>query len=201
MYFNMQSSMSVYLVNHRGLSPEQFGYILTLNAGMVVLMQVLFTRMTAKWKPLLAIAIGNVLYVVGFTMYGIFDSYAVYIVAMVIITIGEMINAPKEQMIVANIAPEDMRGRYMAIKNYAWIIPIAIGPLGAGVIMDNYDPRYVWYLAGLIGVSAVIGNIILHYISNGRFDSMTNGKNGANDSENNKDPIKLDPELPGVSLE
>jgi len=179
MYFNMNSSMSVYLVNYRGLSPEQFGFILTINAGMVVLLQILFTRMTAKWKPLLAIAIGNVLYVVGFTMYGIFDSFTIYIIAMVIITIGEMICAPKEKMIVVNIAPEDMRARYMAISNYAWILPIAIGPLGAGVIMDNFDPRYVWYLAGLIGILAVVGNIILHFRADGRFESMTNGKNGA----------------------
>jgi MFS family permease len=44
MYFNMNSSLSVYLVNHKGVTPEQFGYILSLNAGMVVLMQ-LFCQM------------------------------------------------------------------------------------------------------------------------------------------------------------
>ena len=46
MYFNMNSSLSVFLVNHKGVTPEQFGYILSLNAGMVVLMQLFFTRIT-----------------------------------------------------------------------------------------------------------------------------------------------------------
>ncbi|MCJ7520031.1 MAG: hypothetical protein MUO42_10245 [Anaerolineaceae bacterium] len=100
MYFNMNSSLSVYLVNHRGVSPEQFGYILSLNAGMVVLMQLFFTRVTAKWKPVLTIALGNLLYVVGFIMYGFVNTYFLYLLVMVIITIGEMIYAPKEQSLV-----------------------------------------------------------------------------------------------------
>ena len=172
MYFNMNSSMSVYLVNYRGITPAQFGTILSLNAGMVVVLQILFTRITANWKPMLAIAFGNVLYVIGFSMYGIFDTYIMFIVAMIIITIGEMIYAPKEQTIVANIAPERMRGRYMAIRNFAWIIPIAIGPLGAGVIMDNFDPRYVWFAAGFVGSLSVIGFLILHFKAREKFDGL-----------------------------
>ncbi len=176
MYFNMNSSMSVYLVNHRGLSPAQFGYILSLNAGMVVILQLLFTRITAKWKPMLTIAFGNILYVIGFTMYGIFDTFTMFIAAMVIITVGEMIYTPKGQMVVANFAPEHMRGRYMAISNFAWIIPIAIGPLGAGVIMDNFDPRYVWFAAGFVGLLAVIGFLFLHFKAGDRFEILGNGK-------------------------
>jgi MFS family permease len=163
MYFNMNSSMSVYLVNFRGFTSGQFGYLLSLNAFMVVVLQMLFTRLTAKWKPMLAIAFGNVLYVVGFTMFGFIASYNYYLSAMVIITIGEMIYAPKEQAIVADFAPEDMRGRYMAIRSFAWIIPVAFGPLGAGLIMDNLDPRLLWFVAGGIGTLSVIGFLILHF--------------------------------------
>lgn len=112
---------------------------------------------------MLAIAFGNLLYVIGFTMYGIVDSYQLYLLAMIIITIGEMIYAPKEQSIVANFAPEHMRGRYMAISSFAWIIPVAIAPLGAGLIMDNLDPRLVWYAAGFVGSLAVIGFLTLHF--------------------------------------
>ncbi len=162
MYFNMNSSLSVYLVNHRGFSSEQFGFLLSLNALMVVLLQMPFTRLTAKWKPMLAIAFGNVLYVIGFTMFGFIGSFNMCLTAMVIITIGEMIYAPKEQAIVADFAPEHMRGRYMAIRSFAWIIPVAFGPLGAGIIMDNFDPRLLWYAAGFIGTLSVIGFLWMH---------------------------------------
>jgi len=198
MYFNMNSTMSVYLVNHRGISPEQFGYILTLNAGMVVFLQVIFTRLTAKWRPLITIAIGNILYVVGFTMYGIFETYIMYIIAMVIITVGEMIYAPKEQTIVANIAPEHMRGRYMAIRNFSWILPISVGPLGAGLILDNLDPRYVWFAAGISGTLSVIGFLLLHIKANKRFETEVK-----NEVVNQQDEEKLilEPDEPILSCE
>ncbi len=181
MYFNMNSSLSVYLVNHRGVTPEQFGYILSLNAGMVVLLQVFFTRITSNWKPMVAIAFGNLLYVVGFTMYGFVNSYMLYLLAMVVITIGEMIYAPKEQTVVAGFAPEHMRGRYMAVRNFSWIIPVAIGPLGAGLIMDNLDPRLIWFMAGTVGSLAVIGFTYLHFRAGSIFEEKSNGyKNGGN---------------------
>jgi len=197
MYFNMNSSMSVYLVNHRGITPEQFGYILTLNAGMVVLLQVLFTQWTAKWQPMIAIMVGNILYVIGFTMYGVFDTYLMYIVAMVIITVGEMIYAPKEQTIVANIAPEHMRGRYMAIRNFSWILPISVGPLGAGLIMDNLDPRYVWFAAGIFGTLSVLGFFALHIKARARFESYNQE---TKDQGKQKLP-DFEPEKPALSFE
>jgi MFS family permease len=180
MYFNMNSSLSVFLVNHRGVTPEQFGYILSLNAGMVVLMQLFFTRITAKWKPMLAIALGNLLYVIGFTMYGFVNTYFMFLLAMVIITIGEMIYAPKEQTLVASFAPEHMRGRYMAIRGFSWIIPTAIGPLGAGLIMDNLDPRILWYVAGFIGMLSTLGFTWLHFKEGKKFEAISNKnlKNG-----------------------
>jgi MFS family permease len=201
MYFNMNSTMSVYLVNYRDLTPAQFGYILSLNAGMVVILQLFFTRITAKWKPLLTIAFGNLLYVIGFTMYGIFDTFTMFIIAMIIITIGEMIYAPKEQTIVANIAPEHMRGRYMAIRNFAWIIPIAIGPLGAGVIMDNFDPRFVWFAAGFVGSLSVIGFLILHLKARERFESLGIGKTENGENGGIKKDISIEADSPVLSYE
>jgi MFS family permease len=73
---------------------------------------------------------------------------------MVIITIGEMLVSPVGQALVARFAPEAMRGRYMAVFGFSWVLPSAVGPLLAGLVMDNADPRWVWYAAGLIGLAA-----------------------------------------------
>jgi MFS family permease len=81
---------------------------------------------------------------------------------MVIITIGEMVIVPVSQAIAARFAPEDMRGRYLAMFGFSYSIPFAIGPLLAGLIMDNYDPRWVWYASGILGSIGVIGYLWLH---------------------------------------
>jgi len=55
-----------------------------------------------------------------------------------------------------------MRGRYMAIYGFTWTIPMAFGPWAAGLIMDNYDPNWVWYACGIISTIAIFSYLLLH---------------------------------------
>jgi MFS family permease len=159
-YFQMNSTLSVYLRDYHQISLQQFGAIISINAAMVVAMQFWISRRLSGQQPLIMMALGMAFYTVGFAMYGFIGGtyvFALAIAAMVIITIGEMIIAPFQQVVVAKLAPEQMRGRYMAIYGISWGIPVATAPLLAGVVMDNYDPRWVWWGVGIIGVVAVFG--------------------------------------------
>jgi MFS family permease len=153
-YMQMNTTLSVYLRDTHGVPEQGFGYILSMNAAMVVLFQFGVTRWIAKYRPLVTMAVGTLLYAIGFGMYGAVSTFALFLVAMVVITIGEMMTAPTSQALVAQLAPEDMRGRYMAVFGFTWVIPSAVGPLLAGLVMDNADPRWVWYAAGLVGLAA-----------------------------------------------
>jgi MFS family permease len=163
----MNSSLAVYLRDTHSVSEQGFGYILSLNAALVVLFQFFITRRISKYRPLSMMVIGTLLYAIGFGMYGFVSAYALFLVAMVIITIGEMVTAPTSQAIAARFAPEDMRGRYMAIFGFSWLIPFTVGPLLAGLIMDNADPRWVWYATGLIGMVAAGAFALLQRRSGG----------------------------------
>ena len=55
-----------------------------------------------------------------------------------------------------------MRGRYMAVFGFAWVVPSALAPLMAGVVMDRYDPRWVWYAAAVIGAGSAAMFLRLH---------------------------------------
>ncbi len=161
-YMQMNTTLSVYLRDVHGVPERGFGYILSLNAAMVVLFQFYVTRRLKGCRPLVLMAAGCALYAFGFSMYGWTSSYSYFLIAMVIITIGEMVAIPVSQALVAQMSPEDMRGRYMAVFGFSWIIPTAIGPLLAGLIMDNADPRLVWYAAGLVGSVAAGGFALLN---------------------------------------
>jgi predicted MFS family arabinose efflux permease len=161
-YINMNTTLGVYLRDVHGVAESGYGYILSLNAVMVVLFQFGITRRIEKRPPLLMMAVGTALYAIGFAMYGFVSAYVMFLLAMVIITIGEMVVAPVGQALVAKFAPEDMRGRYMAVFGYSWGIPFAIGPYLAGIVLDNYDPHVLWYAAGMVGTLAVIGFLGLY---------------------------------------
>ncbi len=153
-YMQMNTTLSVYLRDVHSIPERGFGYILSLNAAMVVLFQFPITRYISKFRPMMVMVVGTLFYAVGFGMYGFVSAFLLFMLAMVIITIGEMLVSPVSQAIVARLAPEDMRGRYMAAYGFSWIIPSALGPLFAGLTMDNLDPRWVWYGAGILGFIA-----------------------------------------------
>ena len=151
-YMNLNTTLGVYLRDTHGVPERGFGYLLSLNAAMVVMFQFPITRRIAKYRPLMMMTVGTVLYAIGFGMYGFVATYPLFVVGMVVITIGEMLVAPNSQAMAASFAPEDMRGRYMAMFGFSGLIPTAIGPLLAGMVMDNLDPRWLWYIAGVLGL-------------------------------------------------
>ena len=161
-YMQINTTMGVYLRDVHGISTQGYGYLLSVNAIMVVLLQFSFTRRVKKIPPFLAMALGTALYAIGFGAFGFMTTYAMFLWAIVVITVGEMVVAPISQALVARMAPEDMRGRYNAVFGFAWVIPGIVGPLLAGLVMDNLDPRWVWYAAGLIGLVAALGFVGMH---------------------------------------
>ena len=172
-YIQMYSTLSVFLNVVHDIPEQGYGYILSFNALMVVTMQFWVTRRISKRPPLLMMALGTAIFGIGFLMYGFVTSFVLFMVAMGIITIGEMIITPIGQALVAKFAPSDKRGRYMAMFGFSWAIPNAIGPLLAGLIMDNADPNWVWYASGIVAAIAVIGYVLLHTGIKNRFANET----------------------------
>ncbi len=143
--------------------PESgYGLLLSLNAIMVVFMQFPITRRIEPYPPMLIMALGAGLYAVGFGLYGFVSTMPFFALAIVILTVGEMLVSPVSQALTARMAPEHMRGRYMAIFGFSFGIPFGIGPILAGLILDNADPHLLWYATGAVGVLATLAFLALH---------------------------------------
>jgi MFS family permease len=168
-YLQMYSTLSVYLRDVHNLPTQAFGSLLSINATAVVIFQFWITRRVRKVPELLLMAIGTGFYLVGFTAYGFISTYPLFLIAMLIITFGEMIIIPVGQSLAARFAPEAMRGRYMAFYGLSWAIPSMVGSLAAGLIMDNYDPHWVWYACGILSVIAILGFLTLYTKTRERF--------------------------------
>ena len=172
-YQQMYNTLSVYLRDVHGVSTQGYGFMLSLDAATVVLFQFWVTRRIKDYPPMLMMVAGSLFYLVGFTMYGFVATYALFVVAILFITVGEMIVMPVAQALVARLAPEEMRGRYMAFFNLGWTIPATVGPWAAGLILDNYDPNWVWYAGGIICAVAAVGFYLLHQAAGPRLAADT----------------------------
>ncbi len=160
----MLSTLSVYMRDVHSFPNKYYGYILSLNATMVVLMQFWVSRKMEKLPPLIAITIGAVFATIGYTMFGFIDSIWMFALAMAILTIGEMIIDPLSQALAAKFAPAEMRGRYMAALHFSLSISNLFTPYLAGLVIDNYEPRWIWYTCGIVGSMAILGftSLYLH---------------------------------------
>lgn len=163
-YIQMYSTMPVYLRDIHDIPAQGYGYILSMNAGMVVIFQFWFTRRTRGYAPLIMMALGSFFYMIGFGIYGVVTVFGLFALGMILITIGEMIVMPVAQALVAQLSPADMRGRYMAMFGFSWAIPSAAGPYLAGLVMDNGNPDAVWYLCAVGGAIGIVGYLTLHRI-------------------------------------
>jgi len=161
-YMNMNTTLGVFLRDQHGLPESGYGWIISINAAMVVLFQFSITRRIEKNPPMLMMAVGSFFIAVGLLLYGLVSTFLLFVVAMVILTVGEMVTIPIAQAVVASFAPEEMRGRYSFVYGNSWGISFAVGPYLAGLVLDNYDPNLLWYACGIIGMIAVLGFLALH---------------------------------------
>jgi len=167
-YLQMYSALSVFLRDNFGITPQGYGFILTSSAITVIFFQFWVTRRVKRYPPMLMMALGSAFYVVGFSMFGYVTVYYLFVAAVVVITVGEMIVMPVSQALAANFAPADMRGRYMAVFGLCWGLPSLVGPTLAGLILDNLNPKLVWYLGGVLCTLAALGYIALHRFAGSR---------------------------------
>ena len=161
-YQQTYGSLSVYLRDVHGIGAQGYGFMMTFGGLMVVLFQFSISRWLRKRPPFAMMALGTLFFMVNFTMIGVVSIYPLFIVATAINAIGEMIVMPVSQGLAANFAPEEMRGRYMAVFGLSWSIPHTIGPGLAGYILDNFNPNLLWYIGGALCGLAALAYWALH---------------------------------------
>ena len=162
-YMNMNTTLGVYLRDQHGVPESGYGWLISINAAMVVLLQFPITRRLEKNPPMLMMAFGAFFVAFGLFLYGFVGTFWLFAVAIAILTIGEMITVPVANALVASFSPEEMRGRYNFIYGNSWGVAFAVGPWLAGNILDNYNPNWLWYICGIIGMLAILGFLALHW--------------------------------------
>jgi MFS family permease len=85
---------------------------------------------------------------------------AVIVIAGGIFAIGECLQGPTQQALIAQLAPDHLRGRYMALSTNSWSIGWIVGPaLGAYVLQK--EPLALWPAAAGLCLAAGAAGLVL----------------------------------------
>jgi predicted MFS family arabinose efflux permease len=155
----MSSTLAVYTVSRAAFSTAQFGTLLTLNGLMITILQYPATRLMSRWSLGAALVTGALLYGIGYLSLSWVGPYPLALMAMSVITAGEICCTPSILTVVGKLAAADWRGRYMAFFGISETLGMSLGPLLGGFLLDRFpaQPIMLWGSSALLAVCAAIG--------------------------------------------
>jgi len=157
--------LPIYAKSNYGLVESLYGWIPTTNALMCVFLQFPVSEVTRHYQALRVTAIGMLVYACGAGSVFLMTGFWGFWLSMVILTMGELILVPTASKYVADLAPADLRGRYMSVYWLSWGVARTLAPLIGGFLNDSVGGQAIWLAALAIGATSTIGLLLLERIS------------------------------------
>ncbi|ETI66573.1 MDR family MFS transporter [Neobacillus vireti] len=153
-YSQWTTTISTY-TQEINISLKQYSFLWTINGAIIVLGQPLLNGVLKKLSSSLKvqILIGIGIFIVSFLVAGKASAFSGFLVAMIILTIGEMFIWPAVPTIAFDLAPKGREGFYQGIVNSTATGGRMVGPLLGGILVDLYSMSMLFTL--LIGLFLV----------------------------------------------
>jgi dipeptide/tripeptide permease len=147
-------------------------HVTVINAGTIILLQVLISRVVRDWKALPTMVTGMALGAVGFLLLASSRNPWVFVLGIAVFSIGEMTAHPKYYSFVGQVAPADRKAVYMG---YAFLYGVFGSLLGSSLGAFLYErmlkpalgtpqadarARGFWLLFAALDVVAAVGLVL-----------------------------------------
>lgn len=142
-------------IKHAGLSLWWYGAVVTLNAVVVVALEVVATKYVQTWPLRLTALAGFGLIAIGYGVYAIAIIPVLLVIGTLIWTASEIIGGPTTFAYPGMVAPAHLRGRYFGAMQSSVGLGGTIGPI-IGVALWNYAGQGVWIWAAGVGVMSAV---------------------------------------------
>jgi dipeptide/tripeptide permease len=147
-------------------------HVTVINAGTIILLQVLVSRIVKDWKALPTMVTGMAIGALGFLLLASSRSPWVFILGIAVFSIGEMTAHPKYYSFVGQVAPADRKAVYMG---YAFLYGVFGSLLGSSLGAFLYErmlkpalgtpdadarARVFWLLFAVLDVVAAVALVL-----------------------------------------
>lgn len=154
-----------YAQHELGVRPGSIGLMMLVNAGAVIACQVPIARLAEGRRRTIMMgtgagAIALSLVVVLFARHVGGGAFAALLVAACGIGIGECFYTAALMPLVADIAPLELRGRYMAATGFSWWIGLALAPI-VGLQLLSLSPAATFAASASLAAVAALSLLSL----------------------------------------
>ena len=168
----VQSTMPLYLKNFvstAGFSEKTLSILFSWHIAFAAVCQLPVARWLNSFTRIQALTISLLMWGGGFTLVwltGILNSNALIgsTLALGIMSIAMVTYTPPASALVADLAPESLRGVYLSLNSQCWAIGYFIGPILGGWALDQSATvaHNFWLICA---ASMAIGILILQYLN------------------------------------
>jgi MFS family permease len=134
-YMVLSVALPVYVTQELSASASLVGVLYAVNTVGIALLQIPVTRRLIRYRRTRTAAFGAAVFSVSFVAFAVLAGIPVQSVQLVgvfaataLFTLGEMLHGAPLSALVSSAAPEETRGRYMAVYQFSWAIPTALAP-------------------------------------------------------------------------
>lgn len=159
-FFQFQVALPADMAS-KGLDSGDLGLVMALNGVMIVALQPWVSRKIQGWRRSRSLALAALCVGFGFGANAFARGLGGFALSVAIWTMGEIIMAPVNSSIVADVSPPDMRGRYQGAFSLTWAIGLTLGPWLSGFIITSSSTQTLWLLCVLAGLVAALGHLLL----------------------------------------
>lgn len=143
-----------------GLSPQAYGLAVAANGVAIITLQPLVNSWLGRQDHSLVIATGLAVVTAGTALTALAGSFWGYAGAVVVWSLGEIIIASVGQAVVADLAPEHLRGRYSALWGASWSGGFLLAPIGGTRLLEIGAPA-LWLTCAAVCGAAVAAQLAL----------------------------------------
>ncbi len=166
-YAQISTVLPPYAKEHASVSEAGIGVIFFVNTLVIVAAQLPLAKALEGRRRMRALALSGAIFAAtGLVVLatGIWlDSTAAVIalcVAIVVFSVGECLHGAVQNPLVADLSPEHLLGRYMALRTIAWQVGFMVGP-ALGSLLLARSPTGLWLGAAAACAAAAAGSLLL----------------------------------------
>ncbi len=133
-----------------------FGYMLSLNAIVVLACQFPVVKYASKLPPIIPLILGSIFVSCSLLIFGFFQSFIGLMVGVVIFTIGEVLMFTMTDMLIDRIAKPELRGTYFGMIGFNNLGNV-MAPLLGGFLLDALGVDSSIIIFTIIAVTSAFG--------------------------------------------
>ena len=134
-----------------GLGPGAYGQVMALGAVLIIAGQLFVPQLIAGRLRHRVLALATALAGAGYAALAVADHLWLYLLAAVAWTAGQMLAAPPNAQINAELAPPALRGRYQSVFYLTFPVAAFVAPAAGGFTLEHLGDVH-WVLAGALGL-------------------------------------------------